>query len=97
MVPFATFTPRRVPIPLKDAITAELVKLEANEVIREVDGQAEWCVGIVPVLKPSGEVRLCVDLTQPNKNVLLEQFVLPTLDDTMMSIGGSLLFLKTGR
>lgn len=97
MVPFATFTPRRVPIPLKDAITAELVKLEANEVIREVDGQAEWCVGIVPVLKPSGEVRLCVDLTQLNKGVLRERCFSADSRRHSRSTGGSILLFETGR
>lgn len=51
-IPFAIFTPRRIPIPLKEAVRTELSKMEANGVIRKVDGPTGWCAGIVPVLNP---------------------------------------------
>lgn len=43
-------------------------------VIQKVDGSStDWCAGIVPVLKSSGEVRICTDLTQLNKHVQRER------------------------
>lgn len=93
-VPFAIFTPRRIPIPLKDPIKLELDKMVESEVIRKVDGPTKWCAGIVPVVKPSGEVRICVDLTQLNKSVLREQFVLPTIDDALGQLAGAIYFSK---
>lgn len=93
-VPFAIFTPRRIPIPLKDPIKLELDKMVKSEVIRKVDGPTKWCAGIVPVVKPSGEVRICVDLTQLNKSVLREQFVLPTIDDALGQLAGAIYFSK---
>ena len=34
------------------------------EVIKRVDEPTEWCAPIIVVPKPSGEVRVCVDLTK---------------------------------
>lgn len=93
-VPYAIHTARRVPIPLREAVKKELDKMEMNGVIRKVEGPTEWCAGIVPVLKPSGEVRICVDLTQLNKNVKRERFVLPTVDETIALLSGAAVFSK---
>lgn len=68
--------------------------MAANGVIRKVEGPTEWCAGIDPVLKPSRDVRICVDLTQLNKNVRRERFVLPTVDDTIALLSGATVFSK---
>ncbi|KAK8772868.1 hypothetical protein V5799_012599 [Amblyomma americanum] len=82
-VPYAIHTAPRIPIPLRDGVKQELEEMEKNGVIRKVQGPTEWCAGIVPVLKPSRKVRICVDLTQLNKSVQRERFVLPTVDETL--------------
>lgn len=68
--------------------------MEHMGVIRKVEGPTEWCAGIVPVVKPSGEVRVCVDLTQLNKSVLRERFALPTVDQALGSLKGAKWFSK---
>lgn len=93
-IPFAIFAPRRIPIPLKNSIKVELAKMVKSHVIRKVDGPTKWCAGMVPVVKPSGEVRICVDLTQLNKSVLRERFVLPTVDDALGQLAGATYFSK---
>lgn len=65
-----------------------------NGVIRKVEGPTEWCAGIVPVLKPSGQVRICVDLTQLNMSVKRERFVLPTVYETLGLLSGAMVFSK---
>lgn len=46
-------------------------------------------VRIVPVLKSSGEVRICVDLTQLSKSVLQERFASPKVDVLSIWAGAS--------
>lgn len=65
--------------------------MKGNRVIRKVDGPTGWCAGVVPILKQSGDVRLCVDLTQWNKS---ERFVLSTVDDTLGQLAGASYFSK---
>lgn len=51
-------------------------------------------MGIVPVLKPSRDVRICIDLAQIIKNVLCECYVLPTVEDSLGLLSGASVFLK---
>ena len=46
---------------------------------------------MVPVPKPNGKVRICVDLRRLNKAVKREHLVLRTLDDIAPSLAGSTL------
>ena len=49
---------------------------------------------MVIVPKPSGDVRICVDLTKLNENVLREVYPLPSVDYTLAKFGGSKIFSK---
>lgn len=93
-VPFAVSAPRRIPIPLQEPVNRELDKMEQMGVIRRVQESTEWCAGIVPVQKPSGDVRICVDLPQLNKFVLRERYTLPTVDKALGSLAGAEWFSK---
>lgn len=93
-VPFAIPVARRIALPLRDRVKQELERMERDDVIRKVDEPTEWCAGIVPVLKPSGDVRICVDLTQLNKSVLRERYVMPTVEDSLGLLSGASVFSK---
>lgn len=82
-VPFALSMARRVPIPLREGVKVQLEKIESQKVIRRVEGPTDWCAGMVPVLQPSGEVRICADLTGLNDSVLRERYMLPSVDETL--------------
>ena len=83
-VPFAVYTPRRVPVNLLAPLKAELEKLEAANVIKSIEEPTEWCAPIVVVPKrtsgfntTSGSaIRLCVDLTHavPGASTRLIQY-----------------------
>ncbi|ELT98297.1 hypothetical protein CAPTEDRAFT_30133, partial [Capitella teleta] len=66
---------QRVPIPLEKAVKEELERLELAGIIAQVKKPTDWCASMVPVLKKSGKVHLCVDL---NAAVKRERFILPT-------------------
>ena len=60
--PFCHTTTRKVPHPLLAGFYAE-----TRNHISPVTVPTEWCSGMVPVLKPDGRVRICVDLTKLTK------------------------------
>ena len=46
--PYTLSTPRRVPIPLMEAVKYELERMEQIGVIARVSQPTEWCAGLVP-------------------------------------------------
>ena len=91
-VPYNCITARRVPIPLLDKVKEELKKMEREGVIKPVSAPSDWCAPMVPVLKPDGRVRICVDLKKLNASVKRELFPLPTVEDTLTKLRGSKIF-----
>ena len=63
-------------------------------VIKRVDEPTDWCVPVVVVPKPSGEVRICVDLTKLNGNIKREVYPLPSVDYTLDKIVNFKIFSK---
>lgn len=47
---------------------------------------------MVPVIKPTGKVRICVGLTRLNENVKREKFVLLTVDSILHKLAGSSVY-----
>ena len=92
--PFALSTPRRVAIPLLPAVKKELNQMEQLGVISRVEEPTEWCAGMVVVPKSQGRVRICVDLTKLNANVLRERHILPAVEQTLAQVFGARYFSK---
>ena len=67
--PFALTTPRKVSLPLLSKTKQEIGRMLEMGVIKRVDEPTDWCAPMVVVPKPSGEVRICVDLTKLNANI----------------------------
>ena len=84
---------RRVPFAIKDRVVEELCRLEAAGIIEKIDG-SEWVHGLVPVVKPDGSIRICVDLQELNKCVVMDQYPLPTVDELTLEVGNSTKFSK---
>ena len=90
--PFCLFTARNAPFPKMETEKTELDKMVESDIIRPVTKPTEWCepmVPMVPISKPNGHVRVCVDLQRLNKAVKREHLVHPTLDDIAPSLAGS--------
>ena len=90
--PFAIFTPRHVPMPLRTRVKQELDKMESMQVISKVEQPTPWCAGMVVVPKETGTIRICVDLKPLNGNVQREVHPLPTVDDTLAQLTGAKMF-----
>ena len=69
--PYSITTARQIPIPLLGKAEKELKRMKDNGVIEEVTltELTEWVSPIVPVLKPSGDVHICVVLKKLNQSV----------------------------
>jgi len=68
-MPIALYTARNVPLPLRSKVHDELKHMESMGVISPVSEPSPWCSGMVVVPKPSGQVRIYVDLKHLNQNV----------------------------
>ena len=69
--------------------------MQNMSVISLVDDPVPWCAGMVVVPKPSGSVRICVDLTHLNQNVLREYHPPPKVDNnTLTQLTGANKFTK---
>ena len=86
----------RVPFHLRKAVEQELAKLESEDVIERVSGPTEWVSMIVVAPKPKSpnEIRMCVDMREPNKAILRTRHVCPTIDDLVTDLNGSKIFSK---
>ena len=92
--PFALYTPRNVPIPLRKKVKEELSRMQTLGVISPIEEPTQWCAGMVVVPKPSGAVRICVDYRQLNESVLREVHPLPKVDATLAQLAGATIFSK---
>jgi len=68
--------------------------MQSLGVISPVDEPSPWCAGMVVVPKPSGEVRICVDLKPLNEGVLHEFHPLPKVEETLAQLTGATIFSK---
>eukprot|EP00731_Ephydatia_muelleri_P002769 Em0001g2769a len=94
--PFSLYTARSIPIPLRDRVKEELVRMVSIGVISQVDQPTPWCAGIVVAPKRNGDIGICVDLKALNESVLREVYPLPTVDETLAQLTGATVFSQAG-
>ena len=87
--PVRLYTPRKIPHPLLPKVKKEIDSMLQQGVISPVTVPTEWCSGIVPVPKPNGRVRICVDLTPLNKAVQRETHPMGSVDESLAMLGES--------
>ena len=49
---------------------------------------------MMPVVKKSGKVRICVDLKKLNEEVTRERFFVPIIDDVTSKLTGATVFIS---
>lgn len=91
-VPYSVTTARRVPFPLLEKVEGELKRMESAGVIKSITEPTDWCAPMVPVLKKSGKVRICVDFKQLNQSVKRPYLMLPNLEDIAPKLAGATVF-----
>ena len=87
--------PRRVPIAMKDNFKQELDAMESQGIISKYDGcdiSPEWLNSFVIVKKPNGSLRICLDLTDLNKDIIRPICNSQTMDDVVHRLKGAKFF-----
>ena len=92
--PFALYTPRNVPLPLRQKVIEELSRMQSLGVISPVEEPTPWCAGMVVVPKKSGAVHICVDFQPLSDNVLRKVHPLPNVDENLAQLAGAQVFSK---
>ena len=79
---------RRLPLALRDEVSAELRKLMDLDLIEKVDA-SPWVSNLVLVRKKDNKLRICIDLTCVNKAIIPASYPLPTFDELTGQLAGS--------
>ena len=69
-----------VPVGMQSAYKAEFDRVLQEDIITEVNQHTEWVNCIVPVSKPDGSIRLCLDPKHLNKAVKKKTIVLQDIE-----------------
>ena len=85
---------RRVHYHLRDKLTNKLKELVELDIIEKVSGPSTWVSPVVVVPKPTGDIRLCVDMRQANMAVKRERYPIPTIDEVLQDLNQSKFFSK---
>ena len=83
---------RKIPIPIKDKVAAELNRLKESGIIEPVTDPTEWLSALLVVQKPNGDIRICVDPKPVNKALKRDHFPMPTLDDMLPKLTNAKIF-----
>ena len=92
--PVCLYTPRKIHHSLLPKVKNEIDSMLRQGVISPVTVPREWCSGILPVPKPNGCVRICVDLTPLNKAVQRETHTMGSVDESLAMLGESRVLTK---
>lgn len=66
-------------------------RLLAMDVIERIDA-SPWVSPIMVTLRKNGKPRMCVDLREPNKAVVMDSHPLPHMDDLFSEMRGAIVF-----
>lgn len=88
------FRARPVPYALREKIDKELDRLIQLGILTPVE-HSEYASPIVPALKKDGSIRLCADYSVTiNKQLIVDQYPLPTVNDLLSKLHGGVQFSK---
>ncbi|MEL7522864.1 MAG: hypothetical protein AAGJ80_14825, partial [Cyanobacteria bacterium J06553_1] len=83
--------PRRLQGKAKEDVKSEVERLRNEGIIEPSD--SPWSAPIVPIYKPDGTVRLCIDYRALNKVTLKDAYPIPNLEDTIYNLHNMQYFL----
>lgn len=86
--------PRVLPFAIRFKYEETLKKLVEEDIIEKVE-HSEWASPTVPIVKPSGDLRICGDYSVTiNKFSIFEQYPVPTLEELLSKLSGGKRFTK---
>ena len=86
---------RRVPFHLREKLEKELDRLEQAGIIEKVNSATEWVSPLVIAPKKgTDDIRMCVDMVQPNRAIKRVRHVIPTVEELRHDMNGMKVFSK---
>uniref|UniRef100_A0A8C6V5S1 Gypsy retrotransposon integrase-like protein 1 n=1 Tax=Neogobius melanostomus TaxID=47308 RepID=A0A8C6V5S1_9GOBI len=82
---------RRLPFAVRSSVSAELDRLLNAGVIERIDA-SPWVSPIVVTGRKTGGIRMCADLREPNKAVIIDCYPLPHVDELFTNLHGAKVF-----
>jgi hypothetical protein len=85
---------RRLSYKVKELVLAKIEEMVRNGTLQHV--MSEWASPVVPVMKPNGEVRICVDYRRLNEVTQKDVYPLPNMEDILEEIAewGAKIYVK---
>lgn len=83
---------RKVPVALIESLKSELNKMEKCGIIERVNEPSEWVNPLVITQKKDGKIRICLDPTELNKNILRQHHVIPSFDELCARMPNAKIF-----
>lgn len=84
--------PRNVPVALHDKLKNKLDNMVKMGVLTRVSEPTEWVNSMVTVVKPSGELRVCLDPRNLNQAICREHFPMKTIDSVLSKVKNAQYF-----
>ena len=86
--------PRKVPISLKYRVKEELSRMEKLGVIKRQKEPTPWVNSMVTVVKPNGQIRICIDPRDLNNAILREHYPMKTIEEVVAEMPNAKVFSK---
>ena len=85
---------RRVSFHLQKLVDSELMQMLDNDIIEKAHGPNEWLSPIVTPIKPGDptKARICVDNRRVNQAILRDRHPIPTVEQLIHDLNGSVIF-----
>lgn len=84
--------PRRVPVKLREQLKEELNRMEELKVIEKVSKPTEWVNSLVVVRKKNNKIRVCMDPSDLNKNIMREHYPMKSVEEVVSRTPGAQVF-----
>lgn len=79
---------------IRKKVEAKFQELVEADVIEKIEGPTPWVSPVCVVPKPSGDIRLSVDMRRANEAVVRERQPIPTVDEVLQGLNQSTVFSK---
>ncbi|WUR04295.1 endonuclease [Vairimorpha necatrix] len=80
----------KIPLHFEEEITQQIKKNLQLGVIR--NSRSPWNSRVVPVTKPDGSIRLCIDYRELNKITVKDKYPLPRIDEILDDLADATIF-----
>ena len=77
---------RQIPFSKRAKVNEKLNELLHLDVIEKAEGQTSLVNPLVVVEKPSGDIRICLDMRQANEAIVREKQAVPTVEETLQEV-----------